>query len=158
VISREDLSEILEYLPEQGTFRWRRAGKQAGCRDTRGYISITVAGKKYQAHRLAFLLMTGDIPPEVDHIDQNPSNNVWSNLRAADHQRNMVNRDLKSRTGVRGVRYRPQRGKWGAEIGVEGKSIWLGSFDSKEEAQECYIATAREWFGEYLPESLQGDE
>ena len=40
--------------------------------------------------------MKGYIPEEVDHIDKNKANNVWSNLRDANHNLNMKNVNKRS--------------------------------------------------------------
>lgn len=92
---------------------------------------------------------------EVDHIDGNPLNNRRSNLRLAtrtENQRNVGPRK-DSYTQSKGVFFTPRvkRGKsWHAEIRVGRKSIHLGVYHTKEEADAAYEAKAREIHGEFF--------
>src|SRR6185369_15339637 len=108
----DKLKEHLIYIPEVGTFLWRtsrRRGKKgdvAGCLRA-GYRWIGIEGKVYPAHRLAFLWMTGRWPctRDVDHINRDPSDNSWANLREATSSQNSSNRPLpKNRSGYKGVK------------------------------------------------------
>lgn len=62
-----------------------------------------------------------------------------------------VNRNNTS--GVTGVGYRPDRGKWRAYIKFQGKNISLGNWDTKELAIMARKAGELEYFGKYLEES-----
>ena len=83
------LRSILTYDPETGIFtnRVQRGlrgdiGKPTGSYDKDGYVILQINGKKYKAHRVAWLWMTGEWPEhEIDHKDGQPWNNVWLNLR-----------------------------------------------------------------------------
>ena len=90
-LSRKRLVELLDYEPNTGAFYWkvsigrRRKGERAG-RSARPdkQITITIDGRNYFAHRLAFLWMTGLWPQgRVIHRNGNPQNNAWTNLRVA---------------------------------------------------------------------------
>ena len=72
--------------------------------------------------------------PTVDHIDQNPRNHRFDNLRPATTREQTHNQGYFQG----GATYRPDRGKWFARIVVEGKTIHLGTFSSKAEAQAAY--------------------
>lgn len=66
--------EVLHYEPDTGQFTWkvesRRRSIKAGYPNSHGYIFIRVRGRDYAAHRLAWLLVHGDWPPDqVDHIN-----------------------------------------------------------------------------------------
>lgn len=58
-------------------------------------IALTKDGKRkyYWVHRLVWEAFNGQMPEgmEIDHIDGNPSNNSFDNLRAVDHLTNMSN-------------------------------------------------------------------
>lgn len=60
-IKHERLCELLHYCPETGIFTWKvtrkglaKAGTVAGSTNGRGYRQISVDGKLYLAHRLAW--------------------------------------------------------------------------------------------------------
>jgi len=147
-LTQERLKELLYYDPETGFFYWKKCGLKAkvgdiaGYKDIKGYIHIGVENKSYLAHRLAFLYMKGHFPKgEVDHIDINPSNNKWKNLRDVSHWVNMKNRkkSVKSITGIQGVGYFQGLiyGDWWATIKVSNKYVLLGYFATKAEAAKA---------------------
>lgn len=151
------LRELLHYNPETGAFvnRVRRgriaAGTPAGSPHCCGYIQIQVDGYNYLAHRLAWLWMTGKWPADgIDHRDLNRSNNRWDNLRPGNRSQNNTNcrahRDSKS--GIKGVRQH-RTGRWEARVCANRVTIYLGLFDTPEEASAAYFAKARELHGEY---------
>jgi hypothetical protein len=154
--------EVLDYDLETGQFTWRvkrtrvRVGDTAGYFDN-GHRKIRIDGANYHASRLAFLWMTGEWPSgEVDHIDHNTKNNRWSNLRKATRPENQRNRTVRedSSTGFKGVRFQRSAhgnrcGYYVAQIGVDGKRIYLGSFKTAQEAHAAYVKAAAEHHGDF---------
>lgn len=144
-MTQNELMEKLSYDPATGIFthlkthRNIKVGDIAGCVDKsgNGYIKISIGNGKYaKAHRLAFLYMWGYIPTgEVDHIDHNPVNNKWENLRIVTHQTNGKNqkRYSNSSTGITGIRQR-KNGKWRARICHKGIQIDLGTYSNIDDA------------------------
>lgn len=143
----DELKSNLMYDPERGVFtrlkthRAVKAGDIAGSKDTtrNGAIRVGVGGEYYDAHRLAWFYMTGHLPTkseEVDHIDHDPSNNKWDNLRLVDKLTNMHNlpKYCNNTSGKAGVTYRKDRDRYRARIMVQGKSIHLGNFKTFKEA------------------------
>jgi len=154
MLTAERLRHLLRYDPETGQFWWRypRSGininREAGYLSQINYRMIRVDQKLYLAHRLAYLYMTGEWPSEeVDHIDVDPSNNRWSNLRAATRQQNQANTGARSPLGMKGVSRK--RGRYRARISIDGKQVQLGTFATPEEARAAYVAAAQEHFGEF---------
>src|SRR5262245_57095359 len=100
MVTRERLLELLEYDPETALLTWKqdRGGKAktgivAGRLAANGYIDITIDSRRYKAHRLAWLYVHGEWPPEeIDHRDLDKANNRLANLRPASHQQNLYNR------------------------------------------------------------------
>lgn len=88
-ISVERIKEVLSYNPETGSLTWKaktakfdRTGQEAGSKsDYRGYRIISLDKKDYMAQRIAYILMTGEIPPGIlGFKDNNPSNLKWGNI------------------------------------------------------------------------------
>lgn len=147
-MTQDELKSILTYDPASGIFTWVRdkgkakIGKVAGSQHRLGYIMIGIDRVRHYAHRLAFLYMEGSIPDLVDHIDQNPANNAWNNLRPASKALNAINSKRRStnRSGATGVSWHRIGGKWQAHCGRR----YLGLFSTKELAREAYLAASRE--------------
>jgi hypothetical protein len=79
-------------------------------------------------------------PPgySVDHINRNPLDNRDENLRIVTHAENLQNQKVRvdNRTGYRGVTYMKEFNKYRARIRVNGEYIYLGYYDTAEEAAE----------------------
>lgn len=122
-----------------------RAGEVAGTL-VQGYLSICVDGRDYKAHRLAFLYLTGEWPTfEVDHVNGQPAENMWINLRDVTHAINRQNMRAESRTALSGfVGVTWHRGKWRASIKKGGKKRQIGRFDTPEEASAAQVAAKRQ--------------
>jgi hypothetical protein len=92
------------------------------------------------------------LPSElVDHIDGDISNNRRDNLRVATAAQNTRNRRLGSdnTSGFKGATFNKHGGRWTAQIKVDGRLIYLGSFDLPEAAACAYDEAARRYFGEF---------
>lgn len=132
-------------------FNARYAGRPALRSVDAGYRRGAVDGVSYRAHRVIWKLRTGEDPVVVDHINNDPLDNRWCNLRAATHEGNSRNARLRkdSTSGLRGVHYSNVYKRWMAQIGVRGRNKYLGLYDTKEDAHEAYKRAARELHGEY---------
>jgi len=151
------LKEALHYDSETGIFtcnkrplnhfknshvcnRWnsRFSNTKAGSINCEsGYLIIMMDGKNYKSHRLAFLYMEGYLPEnDVDHMDRNRLNNLWSNLREAARRCNMQNRNLSinNTSGVTGVYFVKRINRWGSNLCTNGKVKYIGFFDNFEDA------------------------
>lgn len=146
MITQEQLKENLIYEPETGMFTRISTGNFCETYSAQGYIVIKIKGKLYKAHRLAFLYMTGAMPDEVDHIDCVKDNNAWNNLREASRQENQQNKyeNLNNKSGFKGVHWHIRRKKWYANIRIDGKKVFLGSFYTDVEAYRAYVKAAEE--------------
>ena len=96
-----------------------------------GYLDTQILGNRYYLHRLAWLYINGVEPKFIDHIDGDRSNNSISNLRSIDKKVNHKNmKKPKSNTsGCSGVYMHPVNKRWIANICLNGKTKYLGSFD-----------------------------
>lgn len=115
------------------------------CLDKNGYVKNS---KQEYLHRI--IMQESNL--YIDHIDGNPLNNTKANLRAcsnADNLKNRVTIPSNNTSGVLGVRFRPERNKWTAEIRADKVTHRLGHFNTKEEAIEARLNAELEYFGEY---------
>ena len=153
MLTQARLKEVLHYDPDTGLFRWlvtnsNRAVAGSAClsRNGNGYVQVGIDGRRYEGQRLAWLYMTGEWPAHlVDHVDMDQANNRWTNLRAATLAENMVN--TRARRAAKGIRSRC--GRYQAHIGIDGKQVYLGTFDTAEAASAAYEAAARNAFGAF---------
>jgi hypothetical protein len=71
MITQERLKDLLHYDPETGFFSRPNGTPTSRVPTVNGYVMIMIKGKRYYAHRLAFLYMIGRWPLyEVDHINR----------------------------------------------------------------------------------------
>ena len=150
-LTQERLKEVLDYNQNTGIFTWvkpnikspYKKGCQAGSNAT-GYTIICIDRKSYAAHRLAWFYVNGYWPKIIDHINNNPLDNAFHNLRESTNSENSFNMKLTKRntTGIKGVTWDKVRQKWFAEIKAFGKKIFLGRFQDKELA-ELVVSEAR---------------
>ena len=158
-VTKELLHELFEY--RDGVIYWKRkpsalanrtkVGSQAGHKNKEGYTNTMVNKKYYGNHRLIFMMHYGYFPEEVDHKDNNPSNNKIENLRAATHKDNMRNTKFQkdNKTGVKGVTWDKSKNKWQAGIGVNDKFKLVGRFDTIEDAEKAIKEARKKYHGEF---------
>lgn len=120
-----------------------RCGTQAG-----GYIWITFKGRKFVMHRMVWIMCNGQIPAgmKIDHINGDRTNSNISNLRLVTHSENLQNRRTaipRSKSGLLGVVQCGKSGAWVAQIKVNSKQTHIGSYKTKEEAYDAYVAAKR---------------
>ena len=112
----------------------RKAKKhqKAGGINGKGYLSILLDGKRYQVHRIIFLMHNGYLPKLIDHINRNPLDNRIENLRGASSKLNRINSKLNknNKTGRKGVYWDEKRQMYYAQIRNDGKQSHLGTFDN----------------------------
>lgn len=130
------------------------AGSIAGYIDVNGYRCIQTCGRPYKAHRLAWFYVTGFMPSAsqcIDHVNGKKADNRFANLRLATNSQNQANRGApkNSTTGIKGVSWQPDRGKWYAKIMIDGRFKNLGRYATKEGAQAAYEIAAKERFGNF---------
>lgn len=154
----EELRQLLRYEPETGKLYWLlRAGETRGvkafnsnyagkeaftCRMGEKHLQGRIHDRGFLAHRVIWAIVYGQWPTgEIDHINGDPVDNRIENLRdipKPENQRNMKCPSTNS-SGVCGVSWRPQRGKWRARIWHNGREVSLGHYEKIEDA-----AAARE--------------
>lgn len=148
MLTTERLRELLHYDPESGDFSWRAsdggrvAGRPVGSKNAFGYLRIRVDGRRYMAHRLAWLHVHGEWPEgEIDHRNRVKDDNRIANLRPVSRSENMQNRVHARRDNKSGfLGAQRARGAWMARITVDGKERRFGHFATPQQAHEAYLA------------------
>lgn len=132
----------------------RCAGRQVKRKDGFGYFQIDLSyqGKvtHLRVHRIVWAMLTGSWPTmALDHINGIRTDNRLSNLREATWSQNQANRRtfVTNRIGLKGVHKRYQR--YAAQIQVQGRYIWLGTFDTPELAHAAYREAAQKYHGQF---------
>lgn len=162
LITYEIISQLkvhLDYNCITGVFTWSKPTSNrvkindvAG-RLSNGYIGISVNGIRYQAHRLAWSFIHGEIPEGsyIDHIDRDRSNNSISNLRLATKSENNRNLTIKvsNKTGYRGVSYHKSADKYEASLTFNRRKVYLGLFDTPELANQVVVNKRQELYGDF---------
>lgn len=145
MVTHEELTKLLDYDPETGIFeRTSKTGsiKQAGSLRKDGYRHLYINNKCYLEHRLAWFYVYGVWPKDqIDHINGIKDANYIDNLREATHSENMKNQ--------KGKGYRKNYNKWTARIKLNGKEIYLGSFETEKGAALAYNVAAKKYHGEF---------
>lgn len=157
----QDLSDYeyahkrLRYDPETGNLYWkvadtiffqsevsckkwnaRFAGTIAGTKSTSGHVNALFRGKKKKVHRIIWLMVHGDWPDYIDHINGIPDDNRLSNLRSVERSENYRNfpKRKDNKSGCPGVNWYKRRNMWVVRINVNGESKNLGYYTSLDEA------------------------
>jgi len=148
-----ELAAAFHYNPRTGVITrttGERRGRPVGFKSPRGYLIIKFQGKAYRHHRVAWALAHGDWPVhEIDHINGVKSDNRLINLRDATPAANSQNKReayRNSRTGSQGVTLMGY-GAFLSRIFRNGKRIYIGVFDTQEEAAAAYRAKKLELDG-----------
>lgn len=151
------LDQLFSYNQNTGELRWKEdrgsahAGDLAGTLRSDGYLRVSVDGKLYYVHRIAWAMVHDEWPELLDHIDGHRSNNRIKNLRVASKSQNAANCLIRSdnSSGYRGVSWCKNSNRWRANIQKDNKQSSLGYFLSKEDAALAYLKAHNQVFGEF---------
>lgn len=156
-LTQSIVRDMLIYDPASGALMRRKnspngpAHKPLGSATKSGHLYFSLCGKKYLVHRVVWLYMTGSLPVTIDHINGDPSDNRWVNLRgctlAQNRKNNKVSRNNKS--GHPGVIWVGSRQRWMSYIRCEYRHIFLGYFSKIEAAIAARVAAEVRYFGAF---------
>lgn len=163
--------EYLQYLFTYDGYNliWRvsrsnriKIGDAFGSDTGNGYYKGSIDKAYYKVHRLVWIYHNGDIPEnmQIDHINGDGQDNRIENLRVATDQENKRNRvKQQSFSSIfKGVNYDIARGKWKAEMRVDNRSVFLGRFDTEQEAYDTYCNAAKKLYGEFFNNGYKNEE
>lgn len=90
---------------------------------------------------------------DTDHINMNPKDNQCKNLRQIGRHLNKMNAPVykNNTSGYKGVSKHLQKygHRWKAAIGSGERKVYIGLFDTAEEAADAYNQVAVANYGEY---------
>jgi hypothetical protein len=144
-MTADELRARVGYDPESGIF-YGRHGRPIGMPHNAGYVTVSVMGRKWLAHRIAWLYARGEWPKVIDHINGDRGDNRLCNLREVTKRANSQNmRGAMSNSASRLIGASPdkQTGRWLSQIRIDGKKHHIGRFDTAAEAHQAYLAAKR---------------
>jgi len=101
------------------------------------YKNYIINGKNYYHHRiLAYCFLGLDINDKtqfIDHINHDTIDNNLKNLRIVTNQQNQWNQ--KNTKGFHKTKY----GKFRSSLTFNDKTVYIGTFDTEEEAHQAYL-------------------
>lgn len=112
-------------------------GTEAGNFDGKGYRQVQVNREPFFTHRVIYsIFYNKTLRKDLDHIDRDGLNNSPFNLRKTTDIQNKRNRNKQknNKSGVTGVYFMWKIGMWGAQIKINYKVRWLGSYRYKKDA------------------------
>lgn len=122
-----------------------------------GYVQVGLRKNNRTKPHYVHRLVAGEFianpynKPLVDHIDNNPNNNHYTNLRWATSKDNQGNSRKQAGTSssFKGVSWDNKSRKWRAYIKFDQTVKHLGYFNIEEDAARAYDEYARAHFGEF---------
>ncbi len=140
-----------KFIYKEGYLYNKKSGLKYTKTNNNGYVTVSLDYKVLLAHRVIWELLHGEIPSNmvIDHIDRDRNNNLIENLRIVSCQQNLYNSEARNIQGMpKGVSIR-NSGRYQARIHHNYKNIYLGTYDTIEEAAEAYNIKAIELSGGY---------
>lgn len=151
------IKKYLDYSPDSPTgLIWidtpyrvkNKIGDTAGYIETSKYSRVGLLGKRYQTTHCIMIIKGHDIgeKEEIDHLDGNPLNNLYENLRIVDHQTNMQNKkkDTRNQFNFTGITHHEATNRVSAYFNLNGKQF-AKYFGIKKYGLEGAVRKAKEW-------------
>jgi hypothetical protein len=141
----DEIRSILDLDAETGALRWKQkiakkvvVGAEAGRPMSNGYKRIQIDKVRLLAHHVVFALTHNYWPSEIDHINNDPSDNRPCNLREVTRSQNNWNtrKPTHNTSGVKGVFKQRSGVTWTVRLKCYGKLYRVGKFPTAGSASE----------------------
>lgn len=148
MVSCDRARELFEYhsdgylIHKVDRGRTAKAGQRCGRGNPKHYRQVRIDNKMYREHVIIWLVVNGEWPNVIDHIDHDIHNNKIENLRSVTHKQNI--RHGSGRQS--GLFYSKLYKKWVAGIYVDCVRKHLGCFVTYEEALEARLKAQEEYW------------
>jgi len=149
------VKETFVYDKKTGILSWRnnrrrgiKANSEAGWVCADGYRAVRLQRKSFLVHRIIWLYVHGSFPQgQIDHINGNRLDNRLGNLRDVSFAENRLNKKRHREGRLHGCSFNKLQQKWLAQIVINKKIVYLGGYNTEQEAHLIYKQTFEEWFG-----------
>ncbi len=163
MVTQQMLHDLFEYRADGNLIRkhavrgkGNHAGAVVGCRPkvvsrNNRYVSTKIGGQHWCVHKLIYMYHFGEVPQQLDHINQNTLDNRIENLRPATSSQNCANRRLFSNntSGCRGVSWNKQKKQWFVYVDFNKRRKRIGYFDDLDFADLVATEARDLYHGEY---------
>ncbi len=155
MITQQELLERFEYRDGDLYLKYgvwgHSVGQKIGSLDKRGYIKTTYKKKPHLVHRLIFMMHHGFFPLQVDHVNNDRTDNRIENLRAATPSENLRNRPMSksNKSGVKNVHWLAKNKQWIVNLTVDRKRLFIGGFKDLEAADLVAQLAREKYHGEF---------
>ncbi len=110
----------------------------------KGYLKVMLTNsngirKGFFVHRLVISNFLYESSLQVNHKDLNKQNNHISNLEYVNNRQNCIHRIDKNKTTSKYIGVTKVGNKWQSQKMINGKSTYLGTFNTELEAYNKYI-------------------
>ena len=139
-ITQTELHEMFDY--HDGHLLWKasrgraKKGDQLGCPHKSGYRTTLLNKQNYAVHRLIYIYHNGsiDVELQIDHINDDKTDNHIENLRLVTSSENCIDRDKDAK----GCSWHKNLQRWIAQIKRDGVNMYLGCYENESDAIEAY--------------------
>ena len=148
----EDIGEHFKYEDGKLFKLINDAYHPTGNVNGQGYIITTFRKIRYRAHRIIWFLVKGEQPPEnLDHINNDKTDNRIENLRVATTAQNAHNErtPINNTSGVKGILWDKQTSKWRGQVKANGKKHCAGRHTDIKDAENAVRELREKLHGEY---------
>ena len=152
-LTADRVRELFDYDATNGSLSWKKPGRGrrpnliAGNKQKNGYSKTWVDGSYFYNHRIIWLWVTGSWPKQdIDHINCDPSDNRFENLRVVScstNHENLRSPCVGNTSGYLGVSWDSYNQIFKAQIKANGKHFHIGCFTDPADAHAAYVSAKR---------------